>query len=365
MKDAFGFAVPTKPAEENVTTADLTIFSPPDCEGNWTEYFSAELSQFEGTGIPRSLLDAVRPYFGSYEYDHHFVRLSVQSGHLEHRAMIDRYPGYIVDRFKIVSAVLSRLAPHLPDLDLELYLGDGFAGWARDCPAPVFAFSKNRFLDKRTLILPDPYSISQASHLRREVRMGNAQFPWSSKVGRGFWRGSTTGEGLFFPAFVSNPRVKLVTFSAVHPDLVDAAFTGFHPECEKGVVHQLKRRGYCVSHPSPISAHMEYKYNILVDGFTSPWPRYFWGMHGTSVLLKQSSELVGWFDSKLSPWEHYIPLANDLSDLASVIEQARDDDQRAENIARNAILFSEEYLTDQAITEYVYNYLHGYARLLQ
>jgi hypothetical protein len=48
-----------------------------------------------------------------------------------------------------------------------------------------------------------------------------------------------------------------------------------------------------------------------------------------------------WFTRQFSPWEHFVPLANDLSDLGEKIEWCRAHDAECRDIASRATARAE------------------------
>ena len=49
---------------------------------------------------------------------------------------------------------------------------------------------------------------------------------------------------------------------------------------------------------------------------------------GDSVVLKQDSKYYEYFYKQLRPYEHYIPIKSDLSDLLMQIEWAKNNDNK-------------------------------------
>ncbi|MFD1875532.1 glycosyl transferase family 90 [Hymenobacter bucti] len=325
------------------------------------EQVAAELARFRDGITPGRL--AVAESFYAGEYHNHFVRYAVQAGRLRILTSQQHFPAYITERFRTMTSVFEALAPTLPELDFILYLGDGFDGWSRGCEAPVLTFSKRPNVDESGLLIPDPLTLALSSQLRLEVKAGCAKHPWESRASVAFWCGTTTGGPFDLSNYTQGVRFRLVERSQARPDLIDAVFTGFHsvtPELEALV----RSKGWLGQYVK-IADHFRYRYQVLVDGFTSPWPRYFWGLHGDSAILKQESGLCGWFDAGLKPWIHYVPLASDLSDLEERISwaQAHDDEVRAITVRAQRFAYTD--LTDAVMLGYMRLLLTEYAKLLR
>jgi len=72
----------------------------------------------------------------------------------------------------------------------------------------------------------------------------------------------------------------------------------------------------------------KYKYQVSVDGTVAAY-RLPYLLAGDSVVLKQNSSYYEFFYKRLRPYEHYIPLSADLSDLLDRIQWAKDHDAQA------------------------------------
>jgi hypothetical protein len=254
------------------------------------------------------------------------------------------------------------MAQALPNLTFEIYLGDGFAGWRNTAEVPIFMFSSHRLLDKNFLLLPDPLTMSSSGDLRAQVLKGNQAHQWEHKIETAFWRGSTTGNWLTLQNHERNLRFRLLELSRRFPEVIDAGFTSIHDSCEPALATLARERDYMRPWTS-ISDHLGYKYLVLLDGFTSPWARDFWCLHSNSVVLKQMSDIQGWFYPLLQANVHYLPVAGDLSDLRNVVLNARRNDAGAKQISANGRAFAAQVLSDKSVFDYTKELLIHYARL--
>lgn len=330
--------------------------------GRWIDPLCAlHLAHVKEMKISNKLLDTVEQYFPTL-YRSHFARFSIKSGIVSSSAALEHFSDYIRRRHDIMKATFEGIAGDLPDLSLELYLGDGFLGWSGGCPCPVFAFSRHRQFDPGVLLLPDPLSLSQGDALREQVARGNALFSWKDKTEKAFWRGTTTGEWLSVADYARNPRFRLVEESVAHPNEIDAGFTGFHENCPLELREWVERRGLLRSWVG-ISEHMNYKYLVLVDGFTTPWPRDLWSLHSNSLVVKQESDIEGWFYPLLHPKTHYLPVLSDLSNIKEVVLYARELDDKMRPICVNAQLLSRSVLDHDGLLAYIKHLLLQYSRL--
>ncbi len=321
-----------------------------------------ELAVFADSGITPALLDMAAKYY-QQDYNSHFVRYRWDTRRLWYKADTRRFADYIAQRFRTITSVFAAVTSGLPDFECVVYLGDGFTGWAQRCPAPVFCFAKHNTLDRTALLLPDPDTLANGSTLSRRVAAGNAAHPWTSKLDLAFWRGATTGGPHTIENYQNHVRFKLVELARAHPEWIDAAFTEFH-SCDPAVQEIVNRAGGLAEHVA-IADHMRYRYLLIVDGFTAPWPRTFWGLHSNSVLIRQQSEILGWGDAATEPGVHFIPTQPDLRDLIDRLRWARNQTAAARQISRRARDFAAQNLRPEQVLGFVCRYLAAYAALYQ
>ena len=74
---------------------------------------------------------------------------------------------------------------------------------------------------------------------------------------------------------------------------------------------------------------------------------------GIAVIL-QEYPWEEWFIQYLKPYVHYIPLAQDLSNLTETLYWVRDNPEKVYEIAMNAQAFGKQYLTYDAMLEFYY-----------
>lgn len=81
-----------------------------------------------------------------------------------------------------------------------------------------------------------------------------------------------------------------------------------------------------------------YKMVVNIDG-NSVADRLPSQLVTNSVILKQQSSNVEYWYDEIKPWQHYVPVANDLSDLASVVERIRHNDTLLQSISDAATAY--------------------------
>lgn len=97
------------------------------------------------------------------------------------------------------------------------------------------------------------------------------------------------------------------------------------------------------------------RYKYLIDiggnGYSGRLKMILWS--GRPVLLVQR-RYIEYFYKDLIPYEHYIPVKEDLSDLLQQIEWCRSHPQKASTIGKNALTFARHHFALEKILENVF-----------
>jgi len=108
-------------------------------------------------------------------------------------------------------------------------------------------------------------------------------------------------------------------------------------------------------HFTPIYEQSKYKYLVYVDGHCAAC-RYGFMMRLGSVILKVAPRQVAdtmWYFPLLKPYVDHVPVKDDLSDLEDQIRWCRNNDAKCKEIGENAKIFFEEYVSKNALLDYV------------
>ncbi len=184
---------------------------------------------------------------------------------------------------------------------------------------------------------------------------------WSDKIEKLFWRGSPT-DGPYRPkTYNTRPRGRVVVLSLENP-LIDAAFTvpGTNSHIAKKFQDVLR-----VTPPVPLIDHLNYKYQLIIDGVTCTFPGTQWRLYSGCLSFKQESDNIMWFFGELQPYVHYIPVHNDMSNLPDQIAWALKHDKKCREMAEEAKLFAKTHLLPEHILLYCYKVLLKYASLMR
>ncbi|CAJ1368843.1 unnamed protein product, partial [Effrenium voratum] len=216
-----------------------------------------------------------------------------------------------------------------------------------------------------------------------------ASKPWPERRETLFWRGSDTGClapsndstsscGLrctewtpsTWPLF---PRSKLVLASSLFPGRIDALFTKdtVHRDCQE----VYATSGLWIDQIIAPEAHVHHKYLAYADG-SSFSDRLYWLLLTGSLVFKAmlsappcaaetSSRLHVWLDGGLLPWDHYVPVREDLADLLDRLDWAKQNDEQSARIAAEAGKFARSSLTLEGSLLYLYQVLSRLGQVIR
>lgn len=247
----------------------------------------------------------------------------------------------------------------LPDTDFILLTDDGCN---HGMELPVFSFSASIHAEN-VCLLPDFEMFWELKDSRKNFKKTgkeySRQYPWNKKISQGFFRGVATGrynEGNVKD--FDNSRFRLVKFSVDFPDLVDAGLSVIYYPAMANAYAAL---GKSLS-SNPILDHFQYKYLLDVDGNANTYSRCRWILLSNSVLVKVMSSNAQWYYKAMKPWEHYVPVKEDLSDLADILIFLKENDELARQIAEAGQRLGEQIFSRDAVDSYVYALLQSYAK---
>jgi len=170
---------------------------------------------------------------------------------------------------------------------------------------------------------------------------------WFTKQNRAVFRGAPTGCGY---TTETNMRLKLAKMKSMKLDVgvtvVKSNSIKFDPKYGLGQLDmskQLKPVGRL-----DLEAQSGYKYIIHIDGNVAAY-RLLKMMTTGSLILKVKGPYILWVDHLLKDKQHYVEVAEDLSDLESVMQWCRDHDSECREIARRGMEFAQKALTKEFV----------------
>jgi len=195
-----------------------------------------------------------------------------------------------------------------------------------------FAFSGR---PGRVALLPDYYFFRDRGYLKQRRMAEKGAVRWADRSEEIVWRGGNTGQGLLDPdpAMADNPLLnQRVRLALKAPEAgIDMRFVS---AIDGAGAYE---RAGLIGERQPAETWLGRKYAVDVDGFSNAWDNFFHRLLFGCCVLKVESQggFRQWYYDRLRPFEHFVPVRADLSDLTEQVAWMRDNPQDAEQIARN------------------------------
>ncbi|TFH08397.1 MAG: hypothetical protein E4H07_07760, partial [Nitrosomonadales bacterium] len=161
---------------------------------------------------------------------------------------------------------------------------------------------------------------------------------WSKKIGKAVFRGATTGAGV---TEGTNQRLKAFEMGLKNSDVLDVGITKWNlrpRKLENSEYLQTIERGkgnYPRANRMNLQDQSQYKYILTLEGHVAAY-RLSYELSSGSVILLAKSQWQMWYSHLLKPYEHYVPVEEDLSDLLSQIAWCKANDGKCSLIAKHA-----------------------------
>jgi len=195
------------------------------------------------------------------------------------------------------------------------------------------AFCSNRH--GQILIPDDSFLRTKGYEQTRDFSRKN-KVSWEQKKPIVFWRGSTTGispTGLWKDL----QRIKICEIAScpINQNFFDVGLSGI-VQLSKQDANQIENLGYLKKFV-PITLANSYKFLIDIDGNSNAWSALFQKLLSGSAVLKVDSpgNFRQWYYDELIPWENFVPVESDMSDLVEKVKWLLDHDQKAKIIGEN------------------------------
>lgn len=234
-------------------------------------------------------------------------------------------------RLPVMLHFLSRTAPEVRTARVNISDGEEVRDWE-------LAFCSQ---NDRALLVPDRgFMTARYYQPLRELSQAGPEH-WDARSNSVLWRGGPNGVGLIINSSMRPAdadlmqRVRLCLRLKDVPG-ADARITGTgRGENRREVARVLSELGLTGSHV-PTVHWATVKFALDVDGNTNAWSNLYTRLLLGCCVLKVASPrgYRQWYYDELQPWQHFVPVAADLSDLVERIEWCRANDQEARRIAR-------------------------------
>jgi len=283
---------------------------------------------------------------------------------------------HLFERFRYVMDAISIVnkSHTIPNVDFILYCGDVIYDNLKDFKAPIFVFALNKTYINNKILIPDALTLAERNwpSLYYYINYLNKNIKWDDKISKAIWRGSSTGNvkiddspnsNSTFDLRINNyfkfPRVKLVEFSNLHPDLIDAKFVSIVQADDK--TKKIMTEKYGIAEYMSKIDQLKYKIQFTIDGNTATYPGLLWRLRSNSVNLKVESDDYQWFNKFFKAGVDYVPVKRDLSDLKEKLEWAISHDKEALKLSKHANKTIDKYLKPTDLYWYMYALLREYS----
>jgi hypothetical protein len=195
------------------------------------------------------------------------------------------------------------------------------------------------FCDSRPdrFLVPDAVFIPTKGYAHGREAYKSKNPSWAARKPVAFWRGATTGVQHTLGDWRSLERIRLCELARQGGNawLIDAGISDIVQFADPAIVQEIEQSGLVLDFV-PWQKWNQYKYHIDVDGNSNAWSAFFYRLLSGSPVLKVESGrgLVQWFYERLVPWDNYVPVAPDMSDLVDKIRWLVHNDSAAQRIGR-------------------------------
>lgn len=288
---------------------------------------------------------AVRSTYAAFAADNLLVHYTIKDGKLFQQIKDTSVDDSTSQAFKTFHLLFSYIAQqgYVKDLDFIVRLRDFCSSVPENQGiksfAPILTVVKDlsKAIEKDFVLIPDWMILESWYKLRPSMQAANKYYKWEAKENKIFWRG---GE-----ADLSGYRHKVVAYSANGKGnyLLDAKFV-------------VTKSDWILP-----ENHLKYKFQLTMDGHTAAWERPVWQLYSNSVMLKQQSPLIQWYDLAIKDGVHYVEVDNNPEHLLAAINQYSD--EQLQTIANNATQFIEDSLSFHDMVAYIILGLQKYEKL--
>ena len=229
--------------------------------------------------------------------------------------------------------------------EVKFHLSDGQLPSLAQC-----SFSS---YDPTKLLVPDFYFFRDHGYQGLRDWVAKNDVPWSERNNEMVWRGRLTGAGLFSidPAQRDNPLIRQRLRLAMHAKDTPLDFRFV------SAVTPLETR--LISNAGLMADRIDSrtwggrKFAVDIDGFSTTWDNLFHRLLMGNCVLKVDSQIgfSQWYYHRLRPYENYVPIKKDLSNLREQIDWVLHHDDEAREIARAGQKLAENLTWEAVVGE--------------
>ena len=275
-----------------------------------------------------------------------FLTVDVYNGHVRHSPLhLQRWQ----TRARNFLALLTMLAPRLPNTTFLAYLHDGCPAANLLPPDPPFHFAigVTESCSRRNCV-PLPYIPQQHNPLFDNPMGADAQaihksiseqYPFENKIAKAVWRGRLTdksrGNASMFGRRESANRARACLLTTMYPYLIDARAVETSAVCDASVAGNRHRLDFY--------DFFKYKYILDINGAGSSF-RVSSLLLGNSIVLLPAAYQYFFSDDFR---DAVVYVADDLHDVVHTIEALEADEARVSRIRRAHERVFQSHVFDQ------------------
>jgi hypothetical protein len=215
---------------------------------------------------------------------------------------------------------------------------------------PGLAYSDNR--PDRFLIPDYVFVPTQGYKWVKQVYADNS-IPWDQRKPVAFWRGGSTGLKRTERDWRMLERARLCEIGRMHHQtgLFDVGLSNIVQFSDSSVIQEIHESGI-VKGRVPWEDWGQYRYQIDIDGNSSPWSNLIQRLLTGSPVLKVTSSrgLMQWFYFELIPWHNFVPVSSDMGDLLDKVQWLERNQTVAQQIGRNGQALAEAMTFEREAT---------------
>ena len=214
------------------------------------------------------------------------------------------------------------------------------------------------------ILMPD-FFVIQEDYPKKINDLSQNNILFEQKIDRAIFRGGDTAqsslESTDIEFYRHHPRGKIFFLSYIFPDYIDAKPTNpsfFNRKDKDNLILKLFLESIYGKHFKHNFVNIEdqakFKYILSLDGITASWSRPLIILFTDSLLLYETN-FNQWFQEALIPWYNHVPIKADLSDLLTMIDWARSNQEKVKKIIANQKKTAESCFTPAEIErQFVY-----------
>ena len=182
------------------------------------------------------------------------------------------------------------------------------------------------------IAVPDHYFIFRNGFKAERLLAERQSLSWGQRRSTLTWRGGLNGDGILpqRPSDADNPRIIQRARLCMKAQAIPDTDIRLLMPSNTGIADHLTGVGRAEAD------WLGDKYAVDIDGWTNAWSNLIIRLHFGCCVLKIASAdgYRQWWYDRLVPWEHYVPVRADMSDLAEKADWVRSNDREAQAIAQ-------------------------------